>query len=169
MTAIRLTHLATMATMLAMLVACSKPATPPPGEPAPPPPPAVTAAPPAPPSMPRMAAPTGATVSITSPANGAVVKSPVTVSFAIAGMTLAAAGTNEPNTGHHHILVDADIPALDQPIPKDAQHVHFGQAQTEAILELAPGMHTLQLLLGDGNHVPHDPPVSSEQISITVE
>jgi hypothetical protein len=152
------------ATML--LVACGKPAAPP-AEPAPAPPAAATPA--AAPAMPRTPAPTGATVAITSPANGAVVKSPVTVTFAITGMTLAAAGTNEANTGHHHLLVDADIPALDQPIPKDDRHLHYGQAQTEATIELPPGMHTLQLLLGDGNHVPHDPPMASEQISITVE
>jgi Domain of unknown function (DUF4399) len=160
--------LAAAAGALALLTGCGKPAAPPPAE-APPPPPAAVETPPAPPAMPRMAAPPGAKVTITSPANGAVVKSPVTLTFEIAGMTLAPAGTNESNTGHHHILIDTDIPALDQPIPKDDKHVHFGQAQTEATLELSPGMHTLQLLLGDGNHVPHDPPVSSEQISITVE
>jgi hypothetical protein len=119
--------------------------------------------------MPRTPAPAGAKVTITSPANGATVKSPVTVQFAIEGMTLAAAGTSEPNTGHHHILIDTPLPALDQPIPKNVGHVHFGQAQTEGQIELPPGQHTLQLLLGDGNHVPHDPPVASEVITITVE
>jgi hypothetical protein len=106
---------------------------------------------------------------ISSPANGAAAKSPVTVTFMIEGMTLAPAGTNEPNTGHHHLLVDTGLPAPDQPIPKDTNHIHFGQAQTEAAVELAPGQHTLQLLLGDGNHVPHDPPVASDVITITVE
>lgn len=119
--------------------------------------------------LPRTAAPAGAKVSITSPANGATVKSPVTIAFAIEGMTLAPAGTSDPNTGHHHVLIDTGLPPLDQPIPKDASHVHFGQAQTEGQVELSPGQHTLQLLLADGNHVPHDPPVVSEQITITVE
>lgn len=160
---------AALSSAVLALAACGNPA-PAPSPEAPPPPAAPAAeAPAAPAAMPRTPAPAGAKVTITSPANGAVVKSPVTVTFAIEGMTLAPAGTNDPNTGHHHVLVDADIPALDQPIPKDAQHVHFGQGQTEGQLELAPGQHTLQLLLGDGNHVPHDPPVASEQVSITVE
>jgi hypothetical protein len=164
--------LATLPPLVAALAACGGQPEPAPAPEAPPPAaeapaaaePAATPAP-----MPRTPAPAGAKVTITSPANGAVVKSPVTVTFAIEGMTLAAAGVNDPNTGHHHVLVDADIPALDQPIPKDANHVHFGQAQTEGTIELAPGQHTLQLLLGDGNHVPHDPPVASDQITITVE
>lgn len=156
--------MAALSATTAGLVACG--GKPPPAPEAPPP---ETAAPAPMPALPRVAAPAGAKVTLTSPANGATVKSPVTVQFAIEGMTLAAAGTNDPGTGHHHLLVDADIPALDQPIPKDANHVHFGQGQTEGQVELAPGQHTLQLLLGDGNHVPHDPPVASEQITITVE
>lgn len=127
------------------------------------------AAAPAPIVIPRNPAPAGAKVTIISPANGAMVKSLVTVQFGIEGMTLAAAATNAPNTGHHHLLVDTDIPALDRPIPKDANHLHYGQGQTEGQVELSPGQHTLQLLLGDGNHVAHDPPVASEQITITVE
>lgn len=163
-------HTAALSTLVLGLAACGKPPPPPAPEPpkaeatAPAPVAATAAAP-----MPRSPAPPGARVMITSPAAGATVKSPVTVTFAIEGMTLAPAGTNEPNTGHHHLLVDADIPALDQPIPKDANHIHFGQGQSEAQVELAPGQHTLQLLLGDGNHVPQDPPVTSEQITITVE
>lgn len=152
------------------LSACGgKPAPAPAPEPPKPEAAAPASAPPAPAAMPRSAAPAGARVIITSPANGAVVKSPVTVQFAIEGMALAAAGTHEPNTGHHHVLVDVDLPPFDQPIPKDANHVHFGQAQMEGQLELAPGPHKLQLLLADGNHVPHDPPVVSEPVTITVE
>jgi hypothetical protein len=143
----------------------------PPPVPATEPPQAEAAAPAtaAPAPLPRTAAPAGARVTIVSPANGATVKSPVTVVFAIEGMALAAAGSEEPNTGHHHVLIDTGLPPLDQPIPKNEGHVHFGQAQTEGQLELSPGQHTLQLLLADGNHVPHDPPVVSEQITITVE
>jgi hypothetical protein len=119
--------------------------------------------------MPRTPSPAGAKVTITSPADGQTVASPVTVQFALEGMSVAPAGTNDPNTGHHHLLIDTGMPPLDQPIPTDANHLHFGQGQTEAQVELAPGQHTLQLLLGDGNHVPHDPPVASEQITITVQ
>ena len=121
-------------------------------------------------SMPRAPSAAGARVTITSPANGEKVKSPVTVKFSIEGMTLAPAGSSDPNTGHHHLLVDAALPdAMDQPIPKDEKHVHLGKGQTEAQLDLPPGQHTLQLLLGDGNHVPQDPPVYSPQVLITVE
>jgi hypothetical protein len=85
-------------------------------------------------------------------------------------MEIAPAGSSPPNSGHHHLLVDTGIPAdLSQPIVKDEQHLHFGQGQTETEVTLAPGQHSLQLLLGDGNHVPHDPPVASEPITITVE
>lgn len=123
----------------------------------------------APAALPRTPSPPGASVSITSPADGATVSSPVSVHFAIEGMTLAPAGTNEPDSGHHHLLIDTGLPPLDQPIPADEHHLHFGKAQTEAVVELAPGTHTLQLLLGDARHVPHDPPVASEPITITVE
>lgn len=105
-----------------------------------------------------------------APADGATVKSPVTVVFGLrGGFGVAPAGTQVPNTGHHHLLVDAAAPPLDQPIPKDAQHIHFGAGQTETTLDLARGKHTLQLLLGDFAHVPHKPPVMSQPITITVE
>ncbi len=155
--------IAALSAASATLVACG--GKPPPAAP----PPEAATPPPAVVAMPRTPAPAGARVTITTPANGATVQSPVTIQFAIEGMTLAAAGTNDPNTGHHHVLIDTDIPVLDQPIPKDANHIHFGQAQTEGQLELTPGQHTLQLLLADGNHVPHDPPIASERITVTVE
>jgi hypothetical protein len=162
-------QIAALSTIAIGLAACGGKPQPAPS-PEPPKPEVTAPAPaPAPVSMPRSPSPAGAKVTITSPANGATVKSPVTVKFAIAGMTLAPSGTNEPNTGHHHLLIDTDLPPLDQPMPRDAGHLHFGQGQTEAQVELAPGRHTLQLLLGDGNHVPHDPPVMSEKITITVE
>jgi hypothetical protein len=107
-------------------------------------------------------------VYIISPTNGAVVSSPLTVSFGIEGYTVAPAGTYEADTGHHHLLIDTGLPPLDQPVPADAQHVHFGKGQTETTLELAPGQHTLQLLLGDGNHIPHQPPLTSDIITVTV-
>lgn len=109
-----------------------------------------------------------ARVFIASPADGATVTSPVTVVFGIENFGLAPAGTPGAGTGHHHLLVDTDLPALDQPIPSDANHLHFGKAQTETALELSPGAHTLRLLLGDGNHVPHDVALISDPITITV-
>jgi hypothetical protein len=154
------------------IAGCGRPEPQPQPTPEPEPPAAATTTAPVPSpaaSMPRSPSPAGARVTFVSPHSGATVRSPVTIQFALEGMTLAPAGTNEPNTGHHHVLIDTGLPALDQPIPADASHVHFGKAQMEGQVELAPGPHTLQLLLGDGNHVPHDPPVASEQITITVE
>jgi len=113
--------------------------------------------------------PAGATVSITAPANGAEVTSPVTVKFAISGMTLAPAGADTPNSGHHHLLIDQKLADPAGAIPADEHHKHFGKAQTEAVVELAPGTHTLQLVLGDKNHIPFDPPVQSQVITITVK
>lgn len=107
-------------------------------------------------------------VYIVSPENGATVTSPVTVVFGIEGFGVAPAGTYEEGTGHHHLLVDTDLPQLDAPIPADDNHLHFGKGQTETVLELEPGDHTLQLLLGDGNHVPHSTALISDPIVITV-
>jgi hypothetical protein len=110
----------------------------------------------------------GAQAYIISPTDGETVTNPVTVRFGLRGMGVAPAGMNAPNSGHHHLLIDTELPSLDQPIPADERHRHFGGGQTEVKLELAPGTHTLQLLLGDHLHVPHDPPVTSERITITV-
>jgi len=118
-------------------------------------------------------APAGAAVRIISPENGATVSSPVTVVFGLSGMGVAPAGTEKANTGHHHLFID--LPAFDaatesaEGIPADDHHKHFGGGQTEAAIELAPGTHSLQLVLGDQNHVPHNPPVVSERIEITVQ
>jgi hypothetical protein len=91
------------------------------------------------------------------------------VHFGLSGMGVAPAGIEGPQTGHHHLLVDTKVPPLNEPIPNDFRHLHFGAGQTEATLELSPGKHTLQLLLGDSRHIPHDPPVISEPITILVE
>ncbi len=104
-----------------------------------------------------------------SPSDGDVVSNPVTVRFGLRGAGVAPAGTMIENTGHHHLIIDAPLPALDAPVPADDNHVHFGKGQTEVSVELAPGEHTLQLLLGDALHVPHARPLSSEQITITVQ
>ena len=118
----------------------------------------------------RTPSPPGAKVFIITPKNGATVTSPVTVKFGIKGMTLAPAGTKQENSGHHHLLIDTAPPAdLSQPLPVIADKiVHFGKAQTETTLTLPPGRHTLQLLLGDQSHIPHNPPVLSKKITITV-
>lgn len=115
-------------------------------------------------------APTEPKVYIVSPADGAMLTGPVTVRFGLSGMGVAPAGVDQPNTGHHHLLIDVDkLPPMDQPIPKDNQHRHFGGGQTETVLELPPGKHTLQLILGDAQHMPHVPPVVSQKVSIVVE
>ena len=116
------------------------------------------------------AAPDNAAVFIEEPADGATVTSPVTVKFGIANMTIAPAGDNTEYSGHHHILIDQqELPDLTQPIPATDEIIHFGTGQTETTLELEPGEHTLQLLLGNYLHIPHDKPVVSEKITIIVE
>lgn len=118
----------------------------------------------------RTPAPEGAAAYIISPADGAVVTSPVTVRFGLSGMGVAPAGVENPKAGHHHLLIDVEeLPGLDAPIPADDNHVHFGGGQTQTTIELAPGEHTLRLLLGDFTHIPHDPPVMSETVTITVK
>ena len=117
----------------------------------------------------QTAAPEGANVTILAPENGATVTSPVTVIFGLEGMGVAPAGHEKENTGHHHLLINTGLPALDEPIPADDNHVHFGGGQTQVTIELPPGEHSLQLLLGDHNHIPHDPPVASEVITVTVQ
>jgi hypothetical protein len=117
----------------------------------------------------RTASPAGAEVYFIAPKDGETVTSPVTVKFGLKGMGIAPAGVAFENTGHHHLIIDADLPPMDAPVPADAQHVHFGKGQTETKIELKPGKHTLQLLLGDQSHVPHNPPVASKKITITVK
>ena len=118
--------------------------------------------------LPRSPAPAEVELYFISPADGATPASPVTVRFGLKGMGIAPAGIAMPNTGHHHLLIDTGLPPLDRPVPADAQHMHFGKGQTEAAVTLAPGAHRLQLLLGDHLHVPHEPPVASTMITITV-
>jgi hypothetical protein len=118
----------------------------------------------------REPSPAGAEVYIVSPKNGAKVKSPVTVVFGLKGMGVAPAGIKFDNTGHHHLLIDSELPTdLSQPLAANEKSVHFGKGQTETSVTLPPGKHTLQLVLGDSLHIPHDPAVYSKQITITVE
>jgi Domain of unknown function (DUF4399) len=117
----------------------------------------------------RTPSPPGAEVYIVSPKDGASVKGPVTVVFGLKGMGIAPAGVKFENTGHHHLLIDTDVPAdLNAPLPTTDQVKHFGKGQTEATLELPPGKHTLQLALGDMSHIPLNPSVQSKKITITV-
>ena len=106
---------------------------------------------------------------IVQPSDGATVSSPVTVVFGLRGMGVAPAGVDQPNTGHHHLIIDAATPNLKMPIPKDKQHMHFGGGQTEVVLELTPGKHSLQMVLGDKAHIPHATPVVSQKITIMVK
>jgi hypothetical protein len=128
--------------------------------------PAMTAAPA--PAIERTPAPAGATAYIIEPADGATVSSPVHVAFGLSGVGVAPAGVERPDTGHHHLLIDARLTNFDQPIPADAQHVHFGGGQTETTIELPPGRHELQLVLGDHLHIPHEPPIVSDVVTIEV-
>jgi Domain of unknown function (DUF4399) len=119
--------------------------------------------------LPRTPSPAGAAAYIISPQAGEHVTSPVTVKFGLSGMGVAPAGVENANTGHHHLLIDvAELPPDNLPLPATDQIRHFGGGQTEATIELPPGRHTLQLVLGDARHVPHNPPVRSEKITITV-
>lgn len=119
--------------------------------------------------LPRSPAPAGVELYFIAPQDGAKVGNPVTVRFGLKGMGIAPAGVAMAETGHHHLLVDAAAPAFDRPIPADERHIHFGKGQTETVVTLAPGRHRLQLLLGDHLHLPHDPPVISQPITILVE
>jgi hypothetical protein len=120
-------------------------------------------------ALPRSASPEGARVFFISPSNGETVSNPITVAFGIEAMTVVPAGDDTAHSGHHHLLIDTGLPDPGLPIPKDDNHVHFGDGSTETEITLEPGEHTLRLMLGDHLHIPHDPPVTSEQITIWVE
>jgi hypothetical protein len=117
----------------------------------------------------RTAAPAGAEVYIISPKDGAKIKGPVEVLFGLKGMGIAPAGVKFDNTGHHHLLVDMDVPAdLSVPMPATDKLLHFGKGQTQTSLTLTPGKHTLQLVFADLNHVAFNPPLISKKVTITV-
>ncbi len=116
----------------------------------------------------RTPAPPDARVYFVDLQDGAVLPQNATLHFGLINMGVAPAGIVRPNTGHHHLLIDTKLPPLDLPIANDFNHLHFGAGQTEATVTLPPGRHTLQLLLGDANHVPHNPPVMSKPITVTV-
>lgn len=116
-------------------------------------------------------APEGAGVYFIGIEDGATVSNPVTIRFGLEGMGVAPAGTDQENTGHHHLIINETIEGdeLNEAIPSDENHRHFGGGQTEVTVDLPPGTHTLQLVLGDWSHIPHNPPIMSEQITVTVE
>jgi hypothetical protein len=119
---------------------------------------------------PRQPAPAGAKAIIIWPYEGEQIEGgKLWVRMGLENLGVAPAGVTFPNTGHHHLLIDTELPPLDEPIPNDKHHLHFGAGQTEArLIDLPPGQHTIQMLLGDQDHVPHDPPVMSERITIEV-
>lgn len=155
----------------AVLASCGQapaPSAPPATPPAASAPSAPAAAPPA--GFTRKPAPPGAMAYIIEPADGATVINPVRVVFGLKGIGVAPAGTDRPDAGHHHLLIDTGLPAdLGVPIANDDTHKHFGGGQTETTLTLTPGKHTLQLLLGDHLHVPFDPPIASSVVTIEVQ
>jgi hypothetical protein len=122
-------------------------------------------------SFERSPAPADAVAYFISPENGATLAGPLTVRFGLRNMGVAPAGVAIDKTGHHHLLINTSADDLDlsQPLPATAGVIHFGMGQTETTIELDPGTHRLQLLLGNHLHVPHDPPVLSDIITITVE
>ena len=117
----------------------------------------------------KVAATPGSALYFVNLKNGDVVSSPVLVQFGLRGMGVAPAGIEKAGTGHHHLLVDVAELDVNAPIPTSDQHRHFGLGHTEVTLEMKPGQHTLQLLMGDQNHIPHHPVVISERITITVK
>lgn len=103
--------------------------------------------------------------------DGDVLTNPIKLKFKLEGMTVAKAGTMQPGTGHHHLFIDATLQPADyaKPIPMDEHHKHFGAGQMEAEITLPPGKHTLQLVLGDGAHIPHNPPVMTVPVTVIVQ
>jgi hypothetical protein len=114
--------------------------------------------------------PKDASLYIISPKDGATVSGPFWCIFGLRGMGISHAGDQFPNSGHHHLLIDVDEPLNpSEPIPQDKKHLHYGAGQTEALIELSPGQHTLQLVLGDAKHFPFNPPLVSKKITITIK
>lgn len=159
-----MTHTRSLSLLLSatvLLAACSKKEEAAPAAPA-----AEPAA--AAPAITSTPAPEGAKVAFAELQNGAEVSSPLLVKFAVEGIAIAPAGTDTPASGHHHLVIDAELPPLDAPIPASANYVHFGKGQTETTIELTPGPHTLQLVFANGQHVPFNPQLASEKITVTV-
>ncbi|MCP4302513.1 MAG: DUF4399 domain-containing protein [Gammaproteobacteria bacterium] len=146
---------------------CAERSTPPVEKPSQPETAAEAAATPA--ALARTSSPEGARVFFITPADGDTVSNPIRIEFGVAGISVVKAGDDQPNSGHHHLLIDTDLPELGAPIPADANHIHFGDGSISTEITLEPGQHTLCMLLGDHLHIPHDPPLVSDPITITVE
>jgi hypothetical protein len=123
----------------------------------------------APAALERTASPSGARVFFIRPTDGETLKNPVRIEFGIERMDVVKAGNDQPDSGHHHLLIDTGLPPLGLPIPADANYVHFGDGSQSTEITLPPGTHTLSLLLGDHRHIPHEPPVASAPITVTIE
>jgi hypothetical protein len=122
------------------------------------------------PALARTPAPDNAQVYFIWPGDGMTIHGAFWVRMGLRNMGVAPKGTDMANTGHHHLLIDTDLPEnMNEPVPSDRKHLHFGAGETEARIELPPGRHTLQLLLADKDHIPHDPPIHSKKITITVK
>jgi Domain of unknown function (DUF4399) len=119
--------------------------------------------------LPRTASASGAVVFFISPADGDTLANPISVGFGSDGMDVVKAGNDAPHSGHHHLIIDAGLPDLGLPIPASEHYVHFGDGSIDTEINLEPGSHTLQLLLGDYLHIPHDPPLMSDRITVIVE
>ena len=120
--------------------------------------------------IPKTKSAPGSSVYIISPADGETVGQTFPVKFGLQGMGIAPAGVIFENTGHHHLLVDVDeMPNLNIPLPATANIIHYGKGQTETVLTLEPGVHSLQLIFGDHLHIPHDKPLISKKIEVTVK
>ena len=100
--------------------------------------------------------------------DGDRLESPFLIQFGLSGMGIAPAGTDRANTGHHHLLINVNDVDLSKPIPSSSNHIHFGGGQTESLIDLMPGDYSIQLVLGDMTHTPHNPPIISQRINITV-
>ena len=117
----------------------------------------------------RSPAPENAQVYFIWPSDGTVIHGgKFWLRMGLRNMGVAPKGTELANTGHHHVLIDTELPPMDEAIPSDRNHLHFGAGETEARIELPPGKHTLQLLLGDKEHIPHEPPIHSKKITVIV-
>jgi hypothetical protein len=117
----------------------------------------------------RQPSPAAAKLYFIEPKDGAEITGPVSIKFGLAGMGVAPAGVEKKDTGHHHLLINQKLVDIMAAIPADDKHKHFGLGQTETTVTLPPGKHTLQLFLGDHQHIPHNPPVESSVITITVK
>lgn len=121
------------------------------------------------PKIQKKLAPSNAKVFFLKPSASETISGPVKVEFGVDNIEIVPSGQDTPLSGHHHIIINADLPNMDLPIPADENYVHFGDGSSKTTLNLEKGEHTLQLILGDYLHIPHDPPIYSEKITIIVE